>query len=345
MVDFFWLKSFTEIVQLFLSVLFLIYIQIKYSRKSNSLIWLSTFFYIKIIGDIHGVVNFTDWISSLIATPLMKFYFISMATIELSMLISLFFYAKALNGIETTLKQGALYVTLSLLLIPINYLIVDESGESVNIIFILVRLSWISLLGYSLIVLVEEKNLKVFSIFALTWNLLWLSQVLLGRQLGLIFESLPWFIFVFAELIFVVGITFYLIKAITSPKILLYEDSSNLFPKRVEEIIEANLKKVMLTEKLYLDPELTISKLATAINIPQSDVSNYLNKVIRKNFNQFLNEYRIEESKLRLINAEFNNNTIEQIMYDSGFSSKSVFNTAFKANTGVTPSKFRKMNQ
>jgi AraC-like DNA-binding protein len=59
-------------------------------------------------------------------------------------------------------------------------------------------------------------------------------------------------------------------------------------------------------------------------------------------YNDFINKYRVEEVKVRFSDPENKNKTVLEIMYETGFYSKSVFNTAFKKFTGMTPSEYRK---
>ena len=54
-----------------------------------------------------------------------------------------------------------------------------------------------------------------------------------------------------------------------------------------------------------------------------------------------MNEYRVEEVKKRMVDPAYKNLTILAIAYDSGFNSKSSFNTIFKELTGMTPSAYQ----
>ncbi len=58
-----------------------------------------------------------------------------------------------------------------------------------------------------------------------------------------------------------------------------------------------------------------------------------------------MNEYRVEESKKRIIDPQNQLFTLLAIAYDSGFNSKSSFNTIFKSFTNLTPSQFKKMSE
>lgn len=95
-------------------------------------------------------------------------------------------------------------------------------------------------------------------------------------------------------------------------------------------------------EKPYLDRELTITQVAEELNIPRHFITEIINNYMGKNFYYFINEYRVEEVKRRLADPAYKNLTILAIAYDSGFNSKSAFNTIFKAMTGFTPSQYMK---
>ena len=70
-------------------------------------------------------------------------------------------------------------------------------------------------------------------------------------------------------------------------------------------------------------------------------LSHVINASFNQNFRDFINSYRIEESKSRLVQDDMN---ILNIAYEVGFNSKSAFNTAFKKFTGMTPKEYRKKN-
>ena len=99
--------------------------------------------------------------------------------------------------------------------------------------------------------------------------------------------------------------------------------------------------KYMVIEKPYLNRELTIYDLSAQLKIPRHFVSEVINEHMGKNFYNLVNEYRIEEVKRRIVDPEYSNLTILAIAYDSGFNSKSSFNTIFKEKTGMTPSEYQ----
>jgi AraC-like DNA-binding protein len=102
------------------------------------------------------------------------------------------------------------------------------------------------------------------------------------------------------------------------------------------------LEAHMNTDKPYLNTELTLADLAGVLNIPAYHLSQIINGEYEKNFYDFVNGYRLQEVVRALKDPANSNKYITQIMYDSGFNSKSVFNTAFKKALGQTPSEFRK---
>ena len=99
------------------------------------------------------------------------------------------------------------------------------------------------------------------------------------------------------------------------------------------------LLNYMQNHKPYLDETLTLQNLAVQTEIPAKRLSEIINKQIGKHFFDFINDYRIEASKKLLKESDL---TVQQIMYEVGFNSKSSFNTAFKKSTSLTPSSYRK---
>ncbi len=119
--------------------------------------------------------------------------------------------------------------------------------------------------------------------------------------------------------------------------ILLVDDTS----KYHEDLM--TLKKYMAEEKPFLNPSLTIQNISDHIDIPTRDLSVLINHKLNQHFYDFVNNYRIEEAKILLEDDTKSKLTILEILYDVGFNSKSSFNTAFKKQTGTTPTNYRKL--
>jgi AraC-like DNA-binding protein len=115
--------------------------------------------------------------------------------------------------------------------------------------------------------------------------------------------------------------------------------TSALTPERAAEI-DKKLQHAFAVDHLFLDPGMTLKKLAGKLLVHPNHLSQIINAQ-GHGFNDFINRARIEEACRRLLDPQTRERSILDIAYDTGFYSKSVFNTAFKKWTGQTPSQFR----
>lgn len=99
------------------------------------------------------------------------------------------------------------------------------------------------------------------------------------------------------------------------------------------------LTRLFEEEKIYKNPDLTVNLAAQKLSINPRYLSLIISKEKHNTFPEFINEYRIDETKKLLI--EKPELTIQQIMYEVGYNSKSTFNLQFKKHTGLTPSEYR----
>jgi TolB-like protein/AraC-like DNA-binding protein len=90
-------------------------------------------------------------------------------------------------------------------------------------------------------------------------------------------------------------------------------------------------------DKLYLNPDLTLRLLAEYMNLPPNHMSQLLNEGFHQNFADYINSYRLENFKSKLSADSTHQLTLLALAYDSGFNSKTVFNTFFKKKLGITP--------
>ena len=97
------------------------------------------------------------------------------------------------------------------------------------------------------------------------------------------------------------------------------------------------------SKKIFLDSQLNLNKFSKDLGIPVSYCSNVINSQLKKNFFDFINYYRIEEAKSRLV-EKGGNESILNIAFEVGFNSKSSFNSVFKKFVKKTPSQYRKDN-
>ncbi|MFN0201025.1 MAG: helix-turn-helix domain-containing protein, partial [Bacteroidia bacterium] len=103
----------------------------------------------------------------------------------------------------------------------------------------------------------------------------------------------------------------------------------------------------LMQEKMpYLNPELTLAELAKLLQTNTSLLSKMINEGFQQNFNDFINQYRLEAFVERLKNGEHKTQTLLSLAYDCGFNSKTTFNRAFKKAFSQAPKDFLEaMNQ
>jgi YesN/AraC family two-component response regulator len=96
----------------------------------------------------------------------------------------------------------------------------------------------------------------------------------------------------------------------------------------------------MENQKPHLEAELTLTDLAKQLNTNTSVLSKVINDGTGRNFNDFINSYRVQEVINKLKSGEQRRQTLLGIAYDCGFNSKATFNRSFKKVTGKTPKEY-----
>lgn len=109
-------------------------------------------------------------------------------------------------------------------------------------------------------------------------------------------------------------------------------DTDRAFAKRIDTW--------MVTEKPYRTMGYSREACADALNVPEHKLSRLLNLYYDKNFNEFVNYFRIEEAKERLLNEA--KTTVTVVAFEVGFNSIASFNRVFKEMVGVSPTAYRK---
>jgi AraC-like DNA-binding protein len=103
---------------------------------------------------------------------------------------------------------------------------------------------------------------------------------------------------------------------------------------------KTKIETLIQEEKLFENPELTLTDIAKKLETNASVISKTINQGFQMNFNDCINNYRIEAVKIKFQNGEHKRSTLLGIAYDCGFNSKATFNRAFKKNTTKTPKEF-----
>ena len=136
------------------------------------------------------------------------------------------------------------------------------------------------------------------------------------------------------------GIVYWRHQRVVSNQMEKYRTSR--IDKEMTDRARDKIKSLMESEKLYLDPDLNLKDLSARLKIHSNYISRIINEQFKMSYNDYVNMHRIEDVKQKLSDPEKNAKTVLEIMYETGFYSKSVFNTAFKKFTGITPSEYRR---
>ncbi len=102
------------------------------------------------------------------------------------------------------------------------------------------------------------------------------------------------------------------------------------------------LEEVMAQDRPYLDPRLSLGDLARQADLSTHHLSQLINEHLKTSFYDFVNGYRVEAFKHRIVAGHHQTRTLLAIALDCGFNAKSSFNRIFKKATGQTPSAFVK---
>jgi AraC-like DNA-binding protein len=180
---------------------------------------------------------------------------------------------------------------------------------------------------------------KIFTAFQIIW-LFYLIPYEIPRYSGRLMALFNWYpVYIpLSILIYWLGIKGYLVSQTRSEngksKKLPFQD------KILGEEVMIRLRKVMKEEKLWINPSLNLSMLAQHTGIPSKTISAVLNQHLNKSFNEFINGYRIDAIKARLLSEADKNLTIAGLAYECGFNSQPTFQRAFKSIQGESPSEF-----
>lgn len=109
----------------------------------------------------------------------------------------------------------------------------------------------------------------------------------------------------------------------------------------VENSLKGDFEQYIKKAKPYLNSELTITELASGINLPVKLLSKFINETYHQNFFDYINNCRVEEFKKRIETYDFSQFNILSLAFECGFNSKASFNRVFKKITGITPSEYK----
>ena len=113
----------------------------------------------------------------------------------------------------------------------------------------------------------------------------------------------------------------------------LDDETANAFLSKLTQFVKE--------ESPFLNPALTLRSLAGQLEIHPNQLSWLINEKLGKNFNEYINQLRVERFKLLVADTSNSHISLIGLAYESGFNSKTVFNTTFKKLTGMTPKAYQ----
>ena len=130
-----------------------------------------------------------------------------------------------------------------------------------------------------------------------------------------------------------------------APQLIMYKEPSveKNEPENKKDLksMRKDLEEEMDRNKHYLNQDLTLYDLSKEMGISSRALSNCINKEIGINFNEWVNNYRVDAALKMLVDPDKINFSVEGIGEDSGFKSRSAMYSAFKKKTGFSPGHYR----
>ncbi len=127
-----------------------------------------------------------------------------------------------------------------------------------------------------------------------------------------------------------------------SPSLEAIPETSNNNAKSISDEDIKLVKSLMEDQKVYLNPELNLSDLAEQANMSRAQLSEIINSGFNKNFNDFVNMYRVDAFKAMIKANKHKQLSLLGIAQDCGFNSKATFNRVFKKLTNHSPTEYLK---
>ncbi len=233
-------------------------------------------------------------------------------------------------------------------------------------IYTLVKLSYGLGIGIYTLGLLNRHKVEVYNYFSmikskeLTWARMYLTYAIFGFLLyTLLYQTMPEnllakLFFVGFDLIMIYWASYHGVMQRNVRSLLARKEDYDLFndnsseetgtssaEKNSEELM-ARIHSYMISSKSYIHHELTIVDLAEKLKVHPKRISTTLNTVQNQNFNTYVNHFRVKKAEELLKSEVAETLSVEGIGNEVGFNSKSAFYSAFKKETGTTPSQYKK---
>lgn len=273
----------------------------------------------------------------------------------------LFLYAKSLIYTSFTFQTSQLFHFIPLILILVltvpGYSVCGTVGYLLYVSLLLyLTLAIREMANYRKVIRVTQSSLDQTDLRWLQWTMILFSIALLLDMA----DQFLWSMDILGgissiHLILALLINWMVFKGLKQPQIFLgitpldeavLQDQQNPgsenLPEAGERLELKHLQRFMEENEIYTNPKLNLKDLSEHLDVSPRRLSYLINTFLHQNFMGFVNDYRIERAKSRLMNPKDPQETVLEIMYEVGFSSKSSFFTIFKQKTGLTPSAFKK---
>jgi AraC-like DNA-binding protein len=182
----------------------------------------------------------------------------------------------------------------------------------------------------------QPSNARLIKLIFFGLLAIWIVYIL-----NLFDEDIPYIIGPVLYSVVAYSISFVIIKNGYIDKVNHEKYKSTQIPETLSEEIYSRIQQLMEDEKAFKNPDLSLKLLSGQFRQSAQVISMVVNQKSGKNFNSFINHYRIEAATQQMLDPKFEHYTISAIALESGFNSISSFNTAFKKQTGLTPLAFR----
>ncbi|MDY8135957.1 helix-turn-helix domain-containing protein [Aquimarina sp. 2201CG5-10] len=214
------------------------------------------------------------------------------------------------------------------------------------LIFIYLHLAFYIGLTWRMIIRAKKQYQQVLQTKSGNAIFSWLHLLIIGLiviwgsyVLNILDDTVPYIV---GPIVYSIIIYFLSYKAF---ELKVTELNGEVFKTNDNNLLFNEISRLMMDAKLYLEPDISLVKLGKMIGKSTQITSSIINQYSNRNFNDFINYYRIQDAKKLLSNEEGDKFTISSIAFDTGFSSLSSFNSAFKKFEGKTPSAYRKGKQ
>lgn len=111
------------------------------------------------------------------------------------------------------------------------------------------------------------------------------------------------------------------------------------------EAAKMMILSILAEKKIFLDSELTLQKMSQKLGIIPGLASATINQLLSKTFRSLINEYRVQEVKIRLLDPAYKHLSPLGIAFECGFNSEASFYRIFKAEVGCTPKEYLLKNR